>query len=899
MHHQPSIEPSRASAPDPKKIPAVYAAKWPPDDSDLPGGAPGGMPGSPGGYGGGGYGDDGNFKKGAIKPAYVIAGLAMVVGAVGLGIFAIQGESNKMKVEDVARERKLLYVLPKAEQMPKWREWAQKSEVPALQQEAFEQLAWAKDPEGLPLIIKGLSSTDARVVGTAAAAIFEYGSPTADGAKAALLEALKKADASNKPQICWALALLKEPTAFEEVLKEYREGHLAKVQRLDGFPVFDPDVLAAMVPIEKLAQYAGDPSDSLRQLVAVVLSRNGDPKWTEALTKLVQDKVEIAREAAVGLGKIANEQSLKPLLSALEKADKDNRAKFLEALRDGIGAQGLVLALKSVSKTTPEREKFQTKQIFEMIKDLADPRGGDLLYAYINSNPKPHWKTEAAIRMAEIGDIRAAQTLGWRLGQDTLKLYNDAEDPELRRDDAERVVGSRMLADLAILYPAKKAELRAAAEDTALFWATDYPQPHANALRFLAAVESPKAMPKIRGWADPTKPLPKEGQQPPFPEEWATAQSALRYLGWAKESGQGWAILEKQLMRKPAKMEITMEAMMQGGLAMLGMALRAIGVGASHGFAQWGDSKAYPVMVKFIEDAGNNEQARMEACFSLSWVANDDQMKEVATKVKTLKGTDPKSQYQRACYLETLVHRPVPGATGMLAELLTPEIPVEVRHLAARAMGFGGMSPELQKQLLGKMKDASTRADAALALVIGGTPDMAAQAVAQYNDAPPEAIEELKDIYNRSFGYWSDKNYENGDVARWIKNAEAVAHVRVHDRLQDWPKLLLSRAIQGIEFDNGPHSITRVQFRMRLMSDALGQDATKREDAVNILKFMKEKGVLMALRHEQGPTGELARKAFFEVMNPKLTDERIPDAVKQESASAPNGTAGGNIIPKK
>ena len=34
-------------------------------------------------------------------------------------------------------------------------------------------------------------------------------------------------------------------------------------------------------------------------------------------------------------------------------------------------------------------------------------------------------------------------------------------------------------------------------------------------------------------------------------------------------------------------------------------------------------------------------------------------------------------------------------------------------------------------------------------------------------------------------------------------------------------------------------------------------------------EFMKEKGVLMALRHEQGDTGELARKAFFELMNPK------------------------------
>jgi len=34
------------------------------------------------------------------------------------------------------------------------------------------------------------------------------------------------------------------------------------------------------------------------------------------------------------------------------------------------------------------------------------------------------------------------------------------------------------------------------------------------------------------------------------------------------------------------------------------------------------------------------------------------------------------------------------------------------------------------------------------------------------------------------------------------------------------------------------------------------------------LKFIKEKGVLMALRSEPGAVGELARQAFFEVMNP-------------------------------
>jgi hypothetical protein len=41
---------------------------------------------------------------------------------------------------------------------------------------------------------------------------------------------------------------------------------------------------------------------------------------------------------------------------------------------------------------------------------------------------------------------------------------------------------------------------------------------------------------------------------------------------------------------------------------------------------------------------------------------------------------------------------------------------------------------------------------------------------------------------------------------------------------------------------------------------------------------MKEKGVLMALKGESGPHGELAKKAFFEVMNPKIVADSLPDA---------------------
>ena len=55
-----------------------------------------------------------------------------------------------------------------------------------------------------------------------------------------------------------------------------------------------------------------------------------------------------------------------------------------------------------------------------------------------------------------------------------------------------------------------------------------------------------------------------------------------------------------------------------------------------------------PTGVNSWTDPSNNEEARMEACFSLAWVGNDEQMKEVAAKIKALKGTDAKASYQRA-----------------------------------------------------------------------------------------------------------------------------------------------------------------------------------------------------------------------------------------------------------
>lgn len=843
----------------------VHAAKWPPDDADLPGGPIGHS------YGGG---DDGNFKKGRFKPIGILLLVLTVLGGGALLVFGLIKDSEKLDPKQVAQQKKDVQLLPLAEALPTYRKWAEQEEETKLREEGLTQLAWAKDPEGIALAIKALSAIDHAVRGTAATSLLEYGSPAADPAKPALLEAFKEANEGDKPQIAWALATLKETSAFDDIMKLYREGKLSSVQRLDKSPAFDPEVLAAMVSLDKLASLAGDESESVRQLVATVLSRDADPKYTQTLIKLVQDpSVEVAREAAVGLGRIANEEAMNPLLAALGKADKDSRQKFLEALRDGVGAKGLVLALKSVQKDKYDTEKFQTKLIFDMLQSLRDPRGGDPLAEYMaQPNIHPHWKTEAAIRLAEIGDLRAVPVLAWRMKQDPLKLYDKDKDPEYRRDDNERVIAARMLADLAILYPEKKDEIRAQAYDGVMFWLTDLPQPHANGMRFVAAADAREALPKMRAWAAPKLKLPKEGQQE-FPPDWATAQSALRYLGWMKDS---WPLLEKQFNSRPKGVDTTQESLLQGGLAVLGMVLRGVAVGASHGMAQWGDPKAYPILVKYIEDKANNESARLEACFSLAWVATDDQMKEIAKKVRELDKGDPKTQVIRGCYLETLIRRPVPEATASLVDIIDGKSELEVQHQAARALGFSGFSQEVAKALFEKMKDTSTRNDAALALLIGGDTDAVRRTLAMYNDYGPEEMETLKVTYDNSFGYWSDVNYEKGDVARWIQNANAATRVKVRDALQDWPKLLLTRAISGIDYDNGPHSLTRVQMRMRLLRDARGTDEKKRAEAIEILKFMGEKGVLMALKSEPGPAQPLARQAFFELMNPKATTDTIP-----------------------
>jgi HEAT repeat protein len=850
--------------------PLVHMAKWPPDDGGMGAPAGGGFPGA-GGFDPG----DQNFKKGKIKPliALLLVGIVAAGGALFLGVNA-QLDKEELTPEKVAKLTTQTLMLTRAEQLPKWESWASDPEGNSqLKEEALKQLAWARDPRGVDAAIAALASPEEKLRAQAAIALSEYGLPDAEKARGPLLAALKEAKPESKPQIAWALVELHEPEAFDEAMNLYRLGHLSQVKRLDGATAFNPYKIVELVSLDKFAELHTDESPSVRQLVATVLSRNPSPKYTDALIALVNDKDrDIAAQAAPGLGKIGDERARKPLLEQLHGLNVEDKKVFLDALRDGVGASGLVLALGSVSDENATKTWHQTQQLFRMIRDLADPKGGDALAGYLAQRGNHiHWQVEAAFALAEIGDVRGVPTLAARLRMDEQKIYSDDTDYEmmLKRDNKERVIAARMLADLAVIHPDKHERLRDEAEDALMFWINEMVSPHANGLRALATMESKRVIAPLRAWANPKKPLPLEGQQPPMPEEWVVAQSAMRYAGMMKDKPT-WPVLVAALKKRPEKADATMESLMAGGMAILGMSLRAIGVGAAHGFAEWGDHKAFNPLMDYIEEPKNNEQSRMEACSALAWVAADDDFVTIAEKIKKYSGPDPKDQVRQTCLLEALITRPIAGTSDALIGLLVPESGLPVRHAVARAIGKAGIEPNVEAQLFEKLKDDQLVNDAALALMLGGSPDTAARALAGLAGQPKETVDELQELWHGSFGYWSHRDLDEGHIFRYVQNAEAASRIEFDKVPQGWVAEQLRRQFKNLQYDNGPHSFTRVVLRHRLLAMALGDDAAVRTGAINTLRFMQEQGALLALRDEQGEVGKLAQEAYHRLQNPML-----------------------------
>ncbi len=411
-----------------------------------------------------------------------------------------------------------------------------------------------------------------------------------------------------------------------------------------------------------------------------------------------------------------------------------------------------MLALWVYRPSDAKKAWERQRQVMHEVETLADPRAADALLAFAVRKVHPHFRFRAAAALASLGDVRAVPHLAWRLRQDPMTLYSEEHDWEraLKRDDNERVVAARLIADVAHVNPDQKSDLREQAENALLFWLQEFPSPHANAMRALAELESEEGKKLIRAWANPNAPLPVQGQQPPMPEEFVIAQSALRYIGRFRDE-PSYPVLLQALRARPGHLNLTMDGLMASGLAIMGMSVRAIGVGASQGLAEWGDPRAADALLRYIDEPKENEQSRVTACAALAWVAGDQAGPLIVRQLSRYRGGSKWDQFRRQCLLDGLAERSFGVEASVLLPLLTGKAPDEERVAVARALGRADFGSDLENALLERAENGATAVDATLALMLAGKTGAVERALARLSESHRQL---LQDRWFKSFGYW-------------------------------------------------------------------------------------------------------------------------------------------------
>lgn len=571
--------------------------------------------------------------------------------------------------------------------------------------------------------------------------------------------------------------------------------------------------------------------------------------------------------------KASREPDMSPLLSQLKGASDTKRAELLIELASRFGGAGLARALSVVPKSPPETAFAQTQQIMRALRDLRDPRASDVLFDWVEkANPGMHWSGEAGLRLAEVGDIRGAGLLGKRMSAAPESVYSQDRPWEkddrghLAQTDLPRIVSARMLSDLVMLYPEKKEALSAHA-DSVLLWQQDRPHPHANGMRFLALTGTSQGIGELRKWAFPSEAMPAPGASPPFPVAYEIAQSALRYIGLAKDEPSFQKLLGQLSRKKDKRLDITLEGLSNGPNAMFGMALRAVGFGASQGLEHWADSRAKAALVRFIEDETWHEEARLAACEALAWSGGDPPFLVAKVKEYTAK-KDAKKQLVGECYGRALARYPSATVAFDLADFIAPTQPRYLRLIGARALSKLALDSATEAKLIAKLTEKKTRAFAALALLLGGSKPVVdvLDVIAKLD---PDELVQLKDDFLTAVSDVAIDDPSEERLLRWVGRAMEAAGIQVGGGLQTWPRERLVMQLESNEHDAGPHTRSSTVLRVRLYRIAKGADRKAAASAVTTLALMMERGMLAALAAEQGETAALAAKALEEL--PKLS----------------------------
>ncbi len=868
--------------------------------------------------------DEADFKSGRVKPAYVVGGLA-VAGLIGAFVyFGKQAAETTLRPEEVQEQVRKVLVRPVPEQVKEWREVLDDPKAAErMKQEAVFQLARLGDKESLPKILKLLGETSNHATTRVCSmALLEFPRADVAPAKAALQKKLDAADSTDQPQIASALVYIRDKDSFKKIFEIYKKDVMKSARRVDGSQSFDPEELIELTDRNTFKGFAKDEQSGVRQLVANVLSRDPEKDDLSTLIELLKDKdIEVASAASVGIAKLNDATASKLLVEKLAEAEKtDNetaRKRYIEALKNGIGGAGLVWSLKVVPHQDADLEA-RGRYVMEELRELADPAAAQAYKEYLadKSNP-PHYRAQIALALADVGDPDAvpylaermdAKGIGFKCEQDSSPkcLSNNLgwkRQPPVDADPVtfrEQQFSAQDIGDLAMLFPEKKKEFLAVAAPHLKTFNGWFPAPWLVVSRALAYMGDPETLEWCKKTLKDTK-LPDDklvnlGDDPSCKgekscrifqlNEFATATRYVGYLGDASLVDPMAKFLERPKDKHGNDMRLSFEEMQNVQNPGYREFLLNSAQAAVDGFAEWGPSanKASKKVLDLIKDKDHGYFPRLMAGRALGMIGSEA---EILAAVKEAKGWVDADA--KVAVLMAAQRRPSAEIVSAALDLMGPAADptqLTVNVWAARVAGWGG-TKSVEERITQMLDSKDLRVYAALAIVLGGDDDFLRHGMAVFEQKSraesrwETELNSLRNYYLDTFdaqGVTPD-DVDSGRLFRFVRNAESMRRAGASDDVNEagkstheWTALYLQQGLKRLDMNaTVPGGMDRLVLRYKLNKAAkTGDDATKAA-AVATLKFFKEQGSIMALRQEAGTTGELARRAFFEMRNPDAT----------------------------
>jgi HEAT repeat protein len=733
------------------------------------------------------------------SPVGRVVGLAIVIGAAGLGYWAYQQnvayETRNQALEAASglQGEALLEALRQA---------YAKAQHDDVKERILLNLGAFKDTQSVPLMIEALDQPGI-VRRAGARALAQIGSPTADQAKPKLLQVLPTTTAVDKAQVVWTLAVLKEPAAVPEILSEFSAGHLQNLEDLDGKPAFDPKVIVDVVGKQKLAsdELLKNPNKAIRALVAQALAEAADASTVDALIKLLQDSdVEVAREAAAGLGRTGDPRAAEPLFAALQK-NPSMRSSVLDSISRSTGAPEIAKLMTGSISVDLKRS------LVGLLQDSHDPRVADVL-AGLLSDPDDAIRTTAALALAELGDARAVPVL--------LPLVRH-EDRGTALDalDALALIGKPEVGEA--LLPLLKDNALAGRK--------------AGMLKAIGKSGAPSAGPAV------AKELSGDDK-----EAAAFALGDLKYM----PSYKGFLA---DLKRPPnvdfARPSVPTEEIVRNRE----IAIRALG--------RYGKVEAAPGLMALIEDGLDSAKLRQIAGKVLGQIADDKTLTAIVAKAKD----SGLPEATRVAYMQGLWQADAQALSGELADLLQPSQPPEVRRSAALAIGYAA-DPANDALLLDMVKKPELRREAAFAILLGGN-EAAASELYHQLETDRDLREVLQEYLTDEVDYFhliTAQQFASGEIFRRLKTATILRTTKGELTFS----LPYAQVIQRLKAGwSGPGGLNARDVRSKLYEAVRSQEPSKRRLAADALGAMKERGLLIRARDEQGPGSAEAREVLL------------------------------------